>query len=207
MSNELIHNPVTGETLRVLESNEDVFRVEFAIKPGGEIAGEHLHPFQDQAIFVLEGKLGVRIGETNYILSAGAAKVIPAGTRHFQWNEHDGETRAVEQFRPAGRAHDMFRVAFALAADGQTDAKGVLKPLIGAAFVSEFKDVVRPTSIGLRLIFGTLGPLSQLLGYRRIIRQYVYRFEREELHRTPLIAFADTPAAKHSVDRRTIEEV
>ncbi len=204
MSNELIHNPVTGETLRVLESNKEVFRVEFTLKPGGEIAGEHLHPYQDQAIFVLAGKLGVRIGETNYILSAGAAKVIPAGTPHFQWNEHDGVTRAVEQFRPAGRAHDMFRVAFALAADGQTDANGVFKPLIGAAFVSEFRDVVRPTSLGLRLIFGTLGPVSRLLGYRRVVRKYIDQFKRQELHRTPVVAFADTPAAKHGTGRQAV---
>ncbi len=204
MNNEIIHNPVTGETLRVLESNEDVFRVEFTIKPGGEIAGEHLHPFQDQSIFVLEGKLGVRIGETNYIMSAGAAKVIPAGTPHFQWNADDGETRAVEQFRPAGRAHDMFRVVFALARDGHTDSKGVPKPMIGAAFVSEFKDVLRPTSTKLRLFFAILGPLSQVLGYRRVIREYIDRFKQDDMHRTPLISFADTPAAKHTASRQTI---
>lgn len=204
MNNETIHNPVTGETLRVLESNEDVFRVEFTIKPGGEIAGEHLHPFQDQSIFVLEGKLGCRIGETNHIMSAGAAKVIPAGTPHFQWNAHNGETRAVERFRPAGRAHDMFRVVFALARDGHTDSKEVPKPLIGAAFVSEFRDVLRPTSAKLRLLFGILGPLSRLLGYRRVIRRYIELFRRNDPHRTPLISIPNTSAAKHAASGQTI---
>ena len=35
MLNERIHNPITGETLYVLESNDEVFRFEFEIEPGG----------------------------------------------------------------------------------------------------------------------------------------------------------------------------
>jgi hypothetical protein len=36
---------------------------------------------------------------------------------------------------------------------------------------------VRVSSIGLRLLFGLLAPVSSLLGYRQTIRNYIERFE------------------------------
>ncbi len=195
MANETIHNPVTGETLYVLASTEKIFQFEYSIRPGSSIAAEHLHPFQEQTVYVLEGKLGCRINGSDHVLSSGEWVKIPAGTRHFQWNPTHTEARAIEEIRPAGRAHNMFRVAFALARDGKTDSKGVPKPLIGAALVAEFKDVVRPTAISLRILFGLLGPISYLLGYRRIIRKYIEEFEADDLERTPVIQFQ--PGGQH----------
>jgi hypothetical protein len=37
--------------------------------------------------------------------------------------------------------------------------------------------------------------VSDLLGYRREIREYILRFEQEDLDQTPVISFAETPAA------------
>jgi quercetin dioxygenase-like cupin family protein len=206
MQTEIINNPITGETLYVLESNEEVFRIEFAIDPGKAIAAEHIHPFQDQAIYVIEGTLGCRIGDVNRFLAAGEYAIIPAGSSHYQWNPTAEEARAIEEIRPAGKAHNFFRVLFALAREGKTNSKGVPKPLIGAAFASEFKDFVRPTSVGLRFLFGLLGPVSILLGYRDVIRTYIERFEQDEMDRTPVISFNDTPAADPEYARSFADE-
>lgn len=195
MYNEAINNPITGETLYILESNEDVFRIEFEIEPRSSIAAEHVHPYQQQTIYVVEGALGCRIDGKKRVLGVGESVTIPAGVSHSQWNPTNRHARAIEEIRPAGRIHTMFRVGFALASEGKTNAKGVPKPLIGAAFVSEFKDVVHPTSLGLRLMFGALGPLSRLLGYRQAIREYIERFEQEDLDRTPVIPFVDKSVA------------
>lgn len=174
---EIIFNPVTGERLLVLESTAEVFRVGFSISPQSEIAGEHSHPFQKQKITVTAGELHCRINGINHVLHAGDSATIPAGARHFQSNPTDFEARAIEEFRPAGRSHNMFRVVFALAQDGKTNRQGVPYPLIGAAFVAEFKDTVRVSSLKLRLLFGLLAPISRLFGYRRTIRDYIERFE------------------------------
>ncbi len=199
MYKETISNPVTGETLYVLESNAEVFRIEFAIEPHCEIAAEHFHPNQEQRIYVIQGTLGCRVNGVDRLLSEGESATIPAGTSHSQWNPTGREARAIEELRPAGEAHNFFRVAFALARDGRTDAKGVPKPLIGAALLAELSGFVRPSSLRLRILFALLGPLSGLLGHRRVIRRYIERFEQEEIDRTPVISFAETPAAKYPV--------
>lgn len=177
LDNEIIFNPVTSEKLFVLESTEDVFKMGFSINPHSKIAGEHLHPFQEQTIIVTKGELHCTINGKKHVLRAGNSAVIPARAHHFQWNPTDTETRAIEHYRPAGRIHSFFRVLFKLAEDGKTNRKGVPNPLIGAALTAEFKDTVRVSSSGLRLLFGAVAPLSRLLGYRRTIRNYIEKFE------------------------------
>ncbi len=174
---ETIFNPVTGEKLLVLESTPEVFRMGFSIDPHSEIAGEHIHPFQEQSVQVTAGELHCRIDGVTSVLRAGDSATIPAGARHFQSNPTDTEARAIEEYRPAGRIHNFFRVLFTLAQEGKTNRKGVPNPLIGAALVAEFKDTVRVSSLGLRLLFGLLAPVSSLLGYRQTIRNYIEKFE------------------------------
>lgn len=174
---ETICNPVTGEKLLVLESTAEVFRMGFTIDPYSEIAGEHIHPFQQQTVTVAKGELHCRIDGVTSVLRAGDSATIPAGARHFQSNPTDTEAQAIEGYRPAGRIHIFFRVLFTLAQEGKTNRKGIPKPLIGAALVAEFKDTVRVSSPYLRLLFGALAPISRLLGYRQTVRNYVENFE------------------------------
>lgn len=177
---ETIFNPVTREKLLVLESTADVFKMGFSISPRSEIAGEHVHPFLEQTITVTAGELHCRIDGKPRVLNAGDAATVPAGARHFQANPTDFEARAIEEYRPAGRMHIFFRVLFTLAQEGQTNRRGIPKPLIGAAFVAEFADTVRPSSFGWRMLFGVLAPLSRLLGYRKTICRYIERFEKAD---------------------------
>jgi len=177
---ETIYNPITGEKLLVLESTEEVFRMGFTIDPHSEIAGEHIHPFQQQTVVVTAGELHCRIDGINHVLRTGDSATVPAGARHFQSNPTSVEARAIEEYRPAGRIHNLFRVLFTLAQEGKTNRKGVPNPLIGAALMAEFKDTVRVSSPYLRLLFGALAPLACLLGYRQTIRSYVEKFERAD---------------------------
>ena len=177
MDREIIHNPITGETLYVLESTAETFKFEFRLRPGGVVAGEHIHPTQQQTITVLSGELHCQAGKNQYVIRADESVTIPPGMTHSQWNPTNTEVFAIKELRPAGRFHHMFRTVFALARNGRTNAKGVPRPLIGAAFMAEFKDVIRPARLRHRLIFGLLAPLCRLLGYRQIIRNYITEFE------------------------------
>jgi quercetin dioxygenase-like cupin family protein len=177
LEKEIIFNPLTGEKLLVLESTEEVFRMGFTIDPHSEIAGEHIHPFQQQTVVVTAGELHCRINGVTSVLRAGDSATIPAGARHYQSNPTSAEARAIEEYRPAGRIHNLFRVLFLLAQEGKTNRKGVPNPLIGAALMAEFKDTARVSSPYLRLLFGALAPVSRLLGYRQTIRNYTERFK------------------------------
>jgi quercetin dioxygenase-like cupin family protein len=191
---ETIYNPVTSEKLLVLESTAEIFKMGFSIDPHSEIAGEHIHPFQQQKVTVTKGELHCRINGVTHVLRAGDSATVPAGARHFQSNPTDTQAEAIEEYSPAGRIHNFFRVLFTLAQEGKTNRKGVPKPLVGAALIAEFKDTVRVSSIGLRLLFGLLAPVSSLLGYRQTIRNYIERFEaadeRKEFSNSLLMSLA-----------------
>jgi quercetin dioxygenase-like cupin family protein len=184
LDKEIIFNPVTSERLFVLESTAEVFKMGFSIDPHCEIAGEHFHPSLEQTILVTAGELHCSVNGKNHALRAGESVIVPAGARHFQWNPTNTEAWAIEEYRPAGRMHSFFRVLFKLAQEGKTNHRGIPHPLIGAALTAEFKDSIRVTSLGLRLLFGVLAPFSRLFGHRKTIRGYITKFEMADKRAT-----------------------
>ncbi|MCW5890758.1 MAG: cupin domain-containing protein [bacterium] len=170
---ELLENPVTGESMRVLVSTAQAFTAQYALRPHGEIPGEHRHPGKEQSVSVLSGELHLRVDGKHCIVRAGQSMTLPAGARHFQWNPCDDEAVVIEDIRPAGRIHDFFRVLFGLARDGRTDRNGYPSLLLAAALFAEFDDDVQPTAFGMRLVSSVLGPIALVAGYRRQIDEYL----------------------------------
>lgn len=172
MSEELMENPVTGETMLVLESTADTFKIEYALRAHGEIPLEHFHPNVEQKIAVSAGEMHVTINGEHRVIKAGESYSAPPSALHFQWNPCDEETIAVETYTPAGRNHDFFRTLFGLARDGHTDEHGMPSLLVRAANFTEFKDTIKPAKMGIRTVIAILAPISSLLGYRRLIQKY-----------------------------------
>ena len=57
------------------------------------IAPLHLHRNDDEAWYVLEGSLCVRVGDNVVEAKAGSAVLVPRGTPHTYWNPGAGLTR------------------------------------------------------------------------------------------------------------------
>ena len=171
-SPEVITNPVTGEVVRVLESTPEVFRFEFVLLPHGTVAAPHQHTVQ-QTIAARAGTLHCSVEGTHHVLEPGQAVVIAAGQTHDQWNPADTEVWAMEEFRPAARMHDFFRVLFGMARDGLTDEKGVPRPLLASALFAEFSDSIRPGRRFDRVLLAALRPLARLAGSHRVVQQYL----------------------------------
>ena len=174
MSEEILDNPVTGESMRILESTAQVFKVQYSLRPRGEIPGEHFHPQKEQLISVLSGEMHLRINGQHQILRAGQTTTIPVGARHFQWNPCESEAVVIEEIRPAGRIHEFFKVLFGLARDGKTDGNGYPSLVLSAALFSEFKDSVLPAPLGFRCLIWVLGPIALEFGYRPQIEKYLH---------------------------------
>jgi quercetin dioxygenase-like cupin family protein len=174
MSEGILENPVTGESMRVLESSVRAFKAQYSLRAHGEIPGEHFHPHKEQRISVLSGEMHLRIDGEHRIVRAGETTTIPLGARHFQWNPCDSEAVVIEELHPAGRIHDFFKALFGLARDGRTDRNGFPSIVMAAALFSEFRDSIRPASLGLRLACGVLGPVALALGCRRQIEEYLH---------------------------------
>lgn len=54
--------------------------------PGRPIAGLHLHRSDDEAWFVLEGRLGFQVGDGQCEVLAGDSLLVSRGTPHSYWN-------------------------------------------------------------------------------------------------------------------------
>lgn len=89
MSLPIIAQPLAG---RVLGSGSDDFVIaewqDAGAPPGPPryIAPVHLHHNDDEAWYVLEGVLRVKMGDEEVELRAGSGVLVPHGTAHTYWN-------------------------------------------------------------------------------------------------------------------------
>jgi mannose-6-phosphate isomerase-like protein (cupin superfamily) len=61
--------------------------------PGRPIAGLHLHRSDDEAWFVIDGRLGFRVGDEEREVAAGESLLVTRGTPHSYWNPVSKPTR------------------------------------------------------------------------------------------------------------------
>jgi mannose-6-phosphate isomerase-like protein (cupin superfamily) len=88
--------PLAGSTLG---TGKDSFVIAEWQDAGGSagpprfIAPLHLHHNDDEAWYVLEGTLGVRVGDKEVEAKAGSAVLVPRGAAHTYWNSGPGLLR------------------------------------------------------------------------------------------------------------------
>jgi mannose-6-phosphate isomerase-like protein (cupin superfamily) len=75
------------------------------------IAGLHLHRSDDEAWFVLSGRLGFQVGEAQREVPAGESILVSRGTPHSFWNAVAEPTRYLLVMTP--RLHHLIEVLHA----------------------------------------------------------------------------------------------
>jgi mannose-6-phosphate isomerase-like protein (cupin superfamily) len=88
--------------------------------PGRPIAGLHVHHADDEAWFVLEGRLGFRVGDQERELAAGESLLVARGTPHSYWNAAAEPARYLLVMTP--RIH---RLIEALHSGGRDDYEAI----------------------------------------------------------------------------------
>lgn len=143
---DIHENPVTGERITVIELPSDTngrrLIVEGVVRPGGAVAGAHVHPNIDEIFTVLRGRVGMRLGDQRLIAPLGEAIHCPAGTVHDWWNAGDEDALLRVEITPADRFLEMVTNLFGLAQDGKTNKKGMPNFLQLVVFAQEFRDVL-----------------------------------------------------------------
>ena len=92
----MIAPPLAGN---LLGSEKNDFILAEWRDPGGPpgpprlIAPPHIHHRDDEAWYVLEGTLCVRVGEEEVTANAGAGVLVPRGVAHTYWNPGPGPVR------------------------------------------------------------------------------------------------------------------
>lgn len=180
---DVYENPVTGERAVVRvgaeESGGELAVADLYVRPGGAVAGEHVHPGIEEVFTVVEGSVGFRLDGREDVAGPGRRLAVPPGVSHYWWNAGDGEARVVAELRGDARLLGgfvaMLSNLFGLARDGKTVAKGRPNILQAALLAQEFEDVLyftSPPRVVQKALFGILAPVARLLGYRAIHPEY-----------------------------------
>jgi quercetin dioxygenase-like cupin family protein len=168
-----LENPVTGEVLvfhrTAAETNGESVLIETIVRPDGFVAAAHVHPYQAERFEVIDGLLGLRVGDQEMLAGPGDVAVVPPGTPHRFWNAGRIEARFLCEVRPALQFESLIETMFTLAADGKTNRKGMPNPLRLAVIARAHFDTVRlpfPPAALQRAALAFAAPLGQALGYR-----------------------------------------
>ena len=84
------------------ESGGTFALVEHPIEPRALAAPIHTHRNEDEYTYVLEGEIGVQVGDEVRIARPGDLVFKPRGVPHAFWNAGDTPARALEIISPAG---------------------------------------------------------------------------------------------------------
>lgn len=98
---------VLGHTYFLKEDCDASFAFETVDPPGTGVPA-HIHPDQDEFIFVLEGELDLRLGDDHVRAGAGDLVRMPRGVPHAYFTHGDATARALFWVSPAGRLRELF---------------------------------------------------------------------------------------------------
>jgi quercetin dioxygenase-like cupin family protein len=119
------------------ESGGSLAVVEVEI-PARTLVKPHEHSREDEYTIVLEGTIGVRLGDDTAALGAGGSLVKPRGIPHAIWNPADAPARIVEIVSPAGFERYFEEMAPVLQRKGDTTAFYGLAERYGVRIVDEW---------------------------------------------------------------------
>ena len=107
---QTVDNPVGGPlTFKVRGDQTDGTLTAFeSIAAPGEGPPLHLHAGEDELIYVLEGRLRVRLEEAIHDAPAGSVALIPRGVPHAWQNAGEDPARILVLFTPAATGMERF---------------------------------------------------------------------------------------------------
>jgi quercetin dioxygenase-like cupin family protein len=91
----------------------------------------HVHQDHDEWSYILEGRIGARVGDDEFIADAGSYILKPRQIPHVFWNPDDSPARILEIITPSG-LEEMF------ARFGELGARGELTPETMASTAAEY---------------------------------------------------------------------
>lgn len=177
---ECYENIVQGDRFVVREGSEDTrgerLTGDLYIRPGGAVAGRHVHSYLTECFEVRSGTVRFHVGGRDEVATAGRRVEIAPGVVHDWWNIGDDEAHVLVEIRPAARFELMIQNLFGLANDGRTNARGVPRLLPLALFSREFQregEFIRPPRPLQHVLFALLAPLARARGYKAINPEYL----------------------------------
>jgi mannose-6-phosphate isomerase-like protein (cupin superfamily) len=172
---DIVENPITGERVVVRiggdDTNGERLVCDMYVRPGGRVAGAHVHDTLSERFEVVAGVIGYELDGHRGLAGPGERIEVPPGRVHDWWNAGEEELHAVVEVWPCARFEQAIQTSFALAIEGRTNADGMPGLLQLAVIGQEFADVIRFTSPPRwiqRALFGVLAPIGRRRGLRAV---------------------------------------
>jgi mannose-6-phosphate isomerase-like protein (cupin superfamily) len=170
---DVIHNSITGESIRFVETAADSdgerVVIDVLVEPSGFVASAHMHPYQTEVFEVVEGELMFEVGGETITATAGTSVTVEPRTAHRFWNASESAVRFRCEVTPALQFEKLLETMFGLANDGKTNKKGLPNPFRLAVIANHHFDDVRlpfPPAWLQKLGLVAGAPVGRLLGYR-----------------------------------------
>ncbi len=171
---DTIVHPVTGEKITFLMTSEETdgeyATFELRVRSHGFVVAPHIHPYAAESFEIHSGTFTFMVDGRERKVGPGERATVPAGAVHAWWNSEEVEGVATVEFRPALQTEGFFESFFGLAQDGEVSSKTGLPSLLWLASIfrtyHDFGYIAHPPLFVQRALFGPLGLMARLLGYR-----------------------------------------
>lgn len=129
----------------------------------GAAVDPHIHPLQREDFRLEAGKLELRVGKEEHILTVGDERSVEARAVHAWRNAGPGTVHVVLRFTPAMRIEDFFETFCGLARDGKVNKKGLPSSLLQRAVLfHEFRHEVALPAPARYVVGPVMVPLARL---------------------------------------------
>ena len=98
---------ILGQTYKPVAHSETCFAFD-TLFPPGTFVPPHIHPTQDEFIYMLEGTFDLQLAEAKVQARPGDLVRMPMGVPHAYYNNTDAPTRALFWVSPAGKLKELF---------------------------------------------------------------------------------------------------
>jgi quercetin dioxygenase-like cupin family protein len=135
---EVYENRIQGDRFVVREGSQDASGERLVgdlyIRPGGAVAGKHVHSYITERFEVLAGTVRFHLDGRDEIAAPGQKVEVPPGV-HDWWNVGDDEAHVLVDIRPAERFELMIQNLYGLANDGKAKREGRAEAAAACAFL------------------------------------------------------------------------
>lgn len=167
-----------GHVFHITESSRDTedgsLRFDYSA-PARANVSEHAHHFQEESFEVVSGKLGLRVGGKELILTPGQSAIGPPRVPHAWWNPSDEErVRFVAGIRPGLEVEEMLETVLGLMREGKSIGPIPRNPLQLAVLANEIGSWLVMTPVG-QVLFAPVSWLAfvgRMIGYEARYPKY-----------------------------------
>lgn len=148
------------------DTDGELLEVDAYYRPQSTMPPRHYHPQQEEEFTVVRGEFRVLLGDELHTYHRGDTFRVPAGISHSMHNVADHKGHLVWRVRPALNSEGLLAVTWKMERDRQSMSLGLREILHLAVILQAYREELRLSSGGQRLLLQLAAPLARLLGFK-----------------------------------------